>query len=294
MTSPPTLTGTVICFARCTPRVTGAPDWLSLALAQSDKGEAGVSRLNRDVPMEGSIDSIAAKPRASAAAAPTRRVPRSQGFVEEVFTIIRADLMSLRIQPNSRVSIDQLARELGVSQTPIREALSMLEAIGLVVRRHHAGYWSTPQLSRQQIDDLFELRLLLEPYAARMAATKMTDADLAQLVAHLATMDGGEKPLPYDIYADRDAELHDLIARGSGNSVILETLDRLHAHLHIFRLRSTTKVTARANLEHRAVAEALSRRDPAAAETAMRQHIEQSYKRLLGQEDEPDEPAAGT
>ncbi len=49
-----------------------------------------------------------------------RRVKRSSGFVEEVFEIIRADLMSLRIPPDSRISIDNLARELGVSQTPIR------------------------------------------------------------------------------------------------------------------------------------------------------------------------------
>jgi DNA-binding GntR family transcriptional regulator len=209
-----------------------------------------------------------------------RRVLRSQGFVDEAFTIIRADLMSLRIKPDSRVSIDQLARELGVSQTPIREALSMLEAIGLVVRRHHAGYWSTPQLTRDQIDDLFELRLLLEPFAASMAASRMTDNELADLRSHLAAMDCTDHPLPYDVYADKDAELHDLIARGSRNSVIRDTLHRLHAHLHIFRLRSTSQVTTSANREHRSVAEALFRRDPAGAQAAMREHIAQSYQRL--------------
>jgi len=222
-----------------------------------------------------------------------RRVLRAEGFVEKAFAIIRADLMSLRIKPDSRVSIDQLARDLGVSQTPIREALSMLEAIGLVVRRHHAGYWSTPQLTRQQIDDLFELRLLLEPYVARMAATRMTDADLAELRRHLAVMDASDQPLAYDIYADNDAALHDLIARGSGNPVIIDALHRLHAHLHIFRLRSTSQVTASANREHQAVAEALIRRDPAGAEAAMRAHVEQSYQRLTsGDEDGLGAPAA--
>ena len=71
---------------------------------------------------------------------------------------------------NYRESLRNLARELGVSQTPIREALSMLEAIGLVTKRHFVGYCSAPQLNRKQIDELYEVRLLLEPYAAKCAA----------------------------------------------------------------------------------------------------------------------------
>ena len=79
-------------------------------------------------------------------------------------------LMSLRIPPDSRISIDSLARELQVSQTPVREALSMLEPTGLVTKRHFIGYCSAPQLSRHQLDELYEVRLLVEPYAARCAA----------------------------------------------------------------------------------------------------------------------------
>lgn len=206
-----------------------------------------------------------------------RRVLRSQGFVEEVFDIIRGDIMSLRVPPNARISIDHLARELGVSQTPIREALSMLEAIGLVSRRHYAGYWSAPQLTRAQLDDLYAVRLLLEPYAARAAAERMHDTDLAMLADLVAAMDpaGGT-----DRFADHDAEMHDLIAAGSGNEIIRESLARLHTHLHIFRLRSHNEVTAEAHQEHVALAEALRNRDGAAAEAAMRHHVERSYARL--------------
>ena len=221
-----------------------------------------------------------------------RKVQRTHGFVEEVFAIIRADIMSLRILPDARISIDQLARELGVSQTPIREALSMLEAIGLVTRRHHAGYWSAPQLTRQQIDDLFELRLLLEPYAAGAAAMRISDAELALLISHVEAMDAAKNVLPYDQYADRDAELHDMIAAGSGNPLIRQTLDRLHSHLHIFRLRSSSHVTYEANLEHSAVIEAMSRRDSEGAQTAMRAHIQLSYDRLVKPEDEVPETGA--
>jgi DNA-binding GntR family transcriptional regulator len=213
-------------------------------------------------------------------AAKSRRLHRTQGFVEEVFDIIRADIMSLRIPPDSRISIDSLARELDVSQTPIREALSMLEAIGLVSKRHYVGYWSTPQLSRKQVDDLFEVRLLLEPYAARSAAQRMTEQELAELRKLIEAMDPGDQPTSYDRFADEDAELHDMIAAGSGNSIIQESLARLHSHLHIFRLRSTSIVALEAHAEHAALAAALLARDGDAAEAAMRHHIERSYARL--------------
>ena len=78
----------------------------------------------------------------------SRVVKRSQGFVDEVYELIRADIMSLRIPPDTRISIDELARAAWVSQTPIREALSRLEAVGLVTKRHYVGYCSAPQLNR--------------------------------------------------------------------------------------------------------------------------------------------------
>lgn len=210
-----------------------------------------------------------------------RRLQRTRGLVEEVFQIIRADIMALRIPPNSRISIDKLARELGVSQTPIREALSMLEAIGLVARRLYSGYWCAPQLLRSQIDDLFAVRLLLEPYAARTAAERMSDADMIALARHVETMEPATYALNYDDYADRDAELHDIIARGSGNAIIHDALGRLHSHLHIFRLKSNSEVTTEASREHDAIVKALMRRDGDGAEAAMQVHLRHSYERLI-------------
>lgn len=209
-----------------------------------------------------------------------RRVKRSSGFVEEVFEIIRADIMSLRIPPDSRISIDHLARELGVSQTPIREALSMLEAMGLVTRRRFAGYCSAPQLNTRQLNELFEVRLLLEPYAARRAAECMSAEQLDQIRELARSMEPGDSRTSYDRFAVQDSQLHDLIAAASGNPLIQDALGRLHTHLHIFRLRFHDEVTTEACAEHAVLIDALSRRDGAAAEAAMRRHIEKSYDRM--------------
>ena len=209
-----------------------------------------------------------------------RTLKRSQGIVDEVFELIRADIMSLRIPPDSRISIDQLARQLGVSQTPIREALSRLEATGLVTKRHFVGYCCAPQLDRRQLDELYEMRLLLEPYAARCAAERMSDAQLQQVVQLARAMEPGSSRRSYDRFAVQDSELHDLIAQGSGNPLVRDALARLYTHLHIFRLRFHSEVTREASTEHAGLVAALERRQPDAAEAAMREHIERSYQRM--------------
>jgi DNA-binding GntR family transcriptional regulator len=210
-----------------------------------------------------------------------RRLKRSQGLVEEVFQLIRADIMSLRIPPDTRISIDNLVRELGVSQTPIREALSMLEATGLVTKQHFVGYCSAPQLNRKQLDELYEVRLLMEPYAARCAAERMSADELEKVRDLAQNMEPGETRVSYDRFADQDSELHDLIAAGSGNRLIQESLARLHSHLHIFRMRFHSEVTREAYAEHAKLIDALVNRNADKAEVAMRAHIERSYKRLL-------------
>jgi DNA-binding GntR family transcriptional regulator len=80
----------------------------------------------------------------------------------EIYDLLFGQLMSLRLPPGSRITVDNLARELGVSQTPIREALGRLEMEGLVIKTHLVGYSAAPQLNRQQFEELYELRLLLE------------------------------------------------------------------------------------------------------------------------------------
>ena len=106
------------------------------------------------------------------------------------------------------------------------------------------------------------MRLLLEPYAARCAAERMSDEELHRIRQHAQSMEPGESRTSYDRFADQDAELHDMIAAGSGNRLIRDSLARLHAHLHIFRLRFHSEVTQEAYTEHAKLLDALPRRDP--------------------------------
>jgi len=212
------------------------------------------------------------------------QISRPSGLVENVYARIRDDIMSLKIAPNARISVDSLVRELGVSQTPIREALSMLEANGLVTKQRFVGYCAAPTLNRKQFEDLYEIRLLLEPYGARRAAEKIQDRDLIDvcgLALQMSPDRANESRPAYDLFAEQDSEFHTRIARGSGNELIADSLSRLHTHLHIFRLRFHPEITKEAYAEHALITRALQQRNPDEAEAAMRSHIQKSYERLV-------------
>lgn len=202
-------------------------------------------------------------------------ISRPPGLAEEVCRRIRADIMSLKIPPDTRISVDSLARRLGVSQTPIREALSMLEANGLVVKKQYSGYCAAARMGRHELDELFEFRLIVEPYAARKAAEAMSNADIRGLGGEI-----GNQSIPHEAFAETDTRFHKLIAEGAGNHIIADALARLHIHIHIFRACFRDEITKEAINEHNQIFSALKSHNGEQAEAAMRRHIEKSYARL--------------
>ncbi len=223
-------------------------------------------------------------PAAATAMAPVvTPIRRPAGLVDEVYNRVRADIMSLKIAPDTRITIESLARTLGVSQTPIREALSMLEAKGLVTKQHLIGYCTAPILNRAQFEEIHEIRLLIEPYAARQAARKMSPQAVGELGGLLAKMRPNkdtETRSTYDRFAELDAEFHERIAQATGNALIADSLARMHIHLHIFRLCYANSITSDAHDEHAQLYAAIEARDAQKAEDTMRAHILQSHQRF--------------
>jgi DNA-binding GntR family transcriptional regulator len=211
-------------------------------------------------------------------------IQRANSLSGDVYDAIFAQLMSLRIPPGARITVDNLVKQFNVSQTPIREALGRLEGEGLVVKQHLIGFRAAPQITRRRFDELYEMRLLLEPHAARCAAAALDREKLAQLseaAGVMARRQGKDEQERYSTFARQDAAFHDLIMAFAGNELIRQTLTFQHTHFHIFRLMFHTRVTEEALDEHNAILAALAAADPDAAEKAMRIHIEHSRDRLL-------------
>lgn len=241
--------------------------------------------------MDAQVDTAATDERAGMAGEPagkpggTRRTQAAgrsrRRPADEVYDTLLTQLMSQRIEPGSRVTVDALARELGVSQTPIRDALNRLEADDLVVRVPHAGYRIPPQITRERFEDMLEARLLLEPAAARRAAERATAEQVARLSAVLEEMSAlADGQVAYGEFGLLDAAFHDMVAVSGGNEVIRDALQRMHAHVHLFRLVYDSRVTDLATDEHAEVLAAVAGRDPDAAAYAMRRHILLSGERF--------------
>jgi DNA-binding GntR family transcriptional regulator len=213
-----------------------------------------------------------------------RLAPR-QVLADDVYEAIKGLIMDHLIEPGARVNIDAVARELEVSQTPVRESLARLEADGLVTKLPLRGYSVAPLLTRRELEELFQLRLLIEPWGAAQAARHADDEGVQRLRAELASLDeapGGAGYEQYKAMTAHDTRFHDLVLELSGNDAVRAAFDRTHCHLHLFRLHYGSGIGGAALVEHRAVVASVAAGDSRGAQRAMKQHLEASRERLRG------------
>lgn len=210
-----------------------------------------------------------------------RKLPPRPPLVEDVYDLIIEALVSNEIEPGSPFNIDGFARQLGVSPTPVREALVRVEAEGLVVKMPNRGFIAAPLLSRDKVRQLTEARVLLEPWAAARATQLAASADSERLRA-LAKY--GPPPADEDVLyredMQTDAAFHAAIWELSGNEVLRDGLTRLHCHRHLYRLGYTAELRRVSEAEHLQIADAIADGDVEAAELAMRAHVSTADTRI--------------
>lgn len=187
------------------------------------------------------------------------------------------------IPPGTRIKIEDAAEMLAVSPTPVRESLARLQSEGLVDREPRRGYRTTQLLNAADIADLYELRLVLEPYAASRAA-QVADPRvlglLAQELAHgraLTSTTGNLNPIELSTH---DEQFHDLIFQAAGNDLIRQSYQRTHCHLHIFRLSFSDIFDTHTIVEHEAILHALQAGDHLLATKTMKAHLLSSKRRI--------------
>lgn len=200
----------------------------------------------------------------------------------EVYSALRQSILDGDIAPGTRINIDAVSRRLGVSQTPVREALQHLEGDNLLVYYPGRGYSTTPLLSLPELRSLFEFRLLVEPWAARSAAVDRLSNPSAALRAELEVLErqvDDTVNVRQDLLA-HDARFHDLILASAGNPVVQQAYVQTHCHLHMFRLYPSDLDSQVTLMEHRGIRDAIAAADPVAAEEAMSAHLRSSFHRF--------------
>jgi DNA-binding GntR family transcriptional regulator len=201
---------------------------------------------------------------------------------------LRHDILEGRLKPGEWLRQERLAQEHGVSQMPVREALRLLAAEGLVEHVPYRGA-RVVQFTAEDVEDLYECRAFIEGLAARSAAAHISDVQLAELERVHARMARLVGPEELAEYRELNRRFHELIVTASRRSYLVRTLAQLWAAFPTM-LWSNFAQTVRTTPpgrdesdteEHAAIVEALRSRDGAAAEQAMRRHIGQSAGYLL-------------
>jgi DNA-binding GntR family transcriptional regulator len=190
--------------------------------------------------------------------------------------------LNLELPPGSQMTIENLAEQLGTSRTPIREALLRLESESLIRGVPRVGYF-VAEITRRDLEEVFELRALLESYAAKRAAPVLTDSELAHidelLESGCAAVDKGN----LREFLDFEAALHAAITSHAQNSHLSRMMASLADLIYRERIMSIEVLenVQASCVEHGKLVQALHERNPEKAGTLMWDHIWAVRERML-------------
>jgi DNA-binding GntR family transcriptional regulator len=208
--------------------------------------------------------------------------PRNM-LADDVYDVIRTGLLANRFVPGERLNLDQIARELGVSNTPVRQALARLESEGLITKEPYRGFRVSTLLDQRSIEELYEYRLFVEPPTAANAArgeAHAAAAGLASLVDPAAIDDDPGSASGHEAMSQRDADFHCSVARIAGNRVVTEALERTYAKTRLYQVYGRSNANLETAQEHQRILDAIVVGDPDAAAAAMREHLMHGFERL--------------
>jgi DNA-binding GntR family transcriptional regulator len=198
---------------------------------------------------------------------------RHSSLRDQVLVELRRRIVDAQYLPGERLTEDRLAADFGVSRNPVREALRVVEAEGFVeVQPRRGAVVATPD--EDTMRDLFAVRALVEPLAARLAATRARDDELTSLRALLDQARLATENDDLDRVAELNSALHNRVVELSGNVWLAQFSLAMHRHVHwVFRLGAASRAV-HSWKEHVQLVEALEAHDPDAAELAAAEHVQ--------------------
>jgi len=195
-------------------------------------------------------------------------------LAREACRALRTAILDRRLRANQKLVVRALAEDLGLSPTPIKEALAALEREGLVIGVPHRGYF-VPSISPHDAEELYALREVVEGLAARLAAERCNERLIVQIRRILTRQRACVESADVERYGDLDLAFHSALREASGNARISRLAESFDGQIRLL-ISTSAKLPGRlqASLkEHFAIAQAIEAKDSEAAETAMRQHV---------------------
>jgi len=207
----------------------------------------------------------------------------ARGTVDRVYEALKIEAISYAIKPGSRLNEGEVARKLGVSRTPVREALNRLTAAGFLSFTPSQGFFRKP-LDPTEVFDLYEMRQAIEVASVRLAAGRASDAELRELEEFLSVSSGCAEGRDVDRLVRFDEEFHERIVRLSGNREMLACLLNINDRIRFFRWVDMESGRRRNTQdEHRSVLVALQARDAEGAAGTLHAHIARRRDQIIAQ-----------
>jgi DNA-binding GntR family transcriptional regulator len=202
---------------------------------------------------------------------------------ERTYEYLKSVILSGRFRPGERLAEEHLAEELGVSRTPVREALHKLEQDGLIEPLESRGF-CIPHDSPEEVEDLFELRTVLEGYTLRLICERINDERMAALEGMIEKADDALRRERLDEVFQWNTQFHDTLHGMVADKRRFHSLI-VNMRKYVLRYRKDTlqylDAAKRANDGHRQILLALKLKDPEICERVMRIHIRQSMEDAL-------------
>ncbi len=201
-----------------------------------------------------------------------------------VFNTLRQAILTGELKPGERLMEIHLANRLGVSRTPIREAIRKLELEGLVTMIPRRGA-EVAQITEKSMIDVLEVRRAVDALCAELACDRITEEGLEQLASacekfECAVAEGDVKKI-----AKADVELHDIILEATGNQRLIQLVNNLSEQMYRYRFEYIKDRTQHKRLieEHRVIYDSILRKDKETASHAAKVHIDNQEKAILKQ-----------
>lgn len=199
-----------------------------------------------------------------------------------VFNTLRQAILRGELKPGERLMEIQLANKLGVSRTPIREAIRKLELEGLVLMIPRRGA-EVAEITEKSLRDVLEVRGALEELAVKLACQKITDEQILELRAAEKEFEMALSSGDVTVYAEADVKFHDIIYRATDNQRLIQLLFNLREQMYRYRVEYLKREESHGTLliEHKKIIEAIASRDMEASVDAVCQHIDNQVSAVI-------------
>jgi DNA-binding GntR family transcriptional regulator len=212
---------------------------------------------------------------------PEKRRRGSSSLADEVYRSLHTAIVRGTYRPNQRLIETEIAEELGASRTPVREALQRLASEDLAVKSRQG--WQVREFTIDEIRVIYEVRAALEGYAARLAASRASEADLTrlgQIVSEQQALLARGPRIPRDAVVELNDRFHETLTAAANNGRLADFARRNSTYYFNYLLAAlyTDEQTAQSLEDHEWILEALRRRNPDKAEMLARQHITAAFE----------------